>query len=92
MPHRGQQVGTAASVIRDQVCWLQERVGGMAEQLPLLWRPRLTPRKFGKVLPGEVGTCRQVLLLLLLLLLLLPLMRICMLDTQHRPPPHCEAA
>ena len=24
------------------------------------WRPRLRPRKFGSVLPGEVARCRQI--------------------------------
>ena len=28
--------------------------------LPLTWRPRVRPRKFGAVLPGDVTTCRQV--------------------------------
>ncbi|KAK9915841.1 hypothetical protein WJX75_005000 [Coccomyxa subellipsoidea] len=28
--------------------------------LPLNWRPRVNPRKFGAVLPGDVTTCRQV--------------------------------
>jgi D-cysteine desulfhydrase len=29
-------------------------------QLPLSWVPRVTPRRFGKVLPGELRACRDV--------------------------------
>lgn len=28
--------------------------------LPLEWVPRVTPRRFGSVLPGEVAACKQV--------------------------------
>ncbi|CAL8470386.1 g9928 [Coccomyxa elongata] len=31
-----------------------------ADALPLHWRQRVRPRKFGAVLPGDVATCRQV--------------------------------
>lgn len=31
-----------------------------AGALPLHWRQRVRPRKFGAVLPGDVATCRQV--------------------------------
>ncbi|KAL2641418.1 hypothetical protein R1flu_009005 [Riccia fluitans] len=29
-------------------------------QLPLVWEHRSTPRKFGKILPGEIGICRSI--------------------------------
>ena len=29
-------------------------------ELPIKWVPRIQPRRFGKVLPGEIGACRQV--------------------------------
>ncbi|KAL3688405.1 hypothetical protein R1sor_014714 [Riccia sorocarpa] len=29
-------------------------------QLPLVWEQRSRPRKFGKVLPGEIGICRSI--------------------------------
>ena len=31
-------------------------------KLPIEWRPRIEPRRFGKVMPGEIGACRQVCL------------------------------
>ena len=34
--------------------------GAADVSLPLLWRPRLRPRRFGSVLPGEVEACRKV--------------------------------
>lgn len=42
-----QHVGSAAT--------LQERVAGV-----LRWADRVQPRKFGRVLPGEVAQCREV--------------------------------
>lgn len=30
------------------------------QELPLSWVPRVAPRRFGKVLPGEPGACRDV--------------------------------
>lgn len=28
--------------------------------LPILWRERFQPRKFGRILPGEVETCQSI--------------------------------
>ena len=33
---------------------------GRVAELPLEWVDRLRPRSFGKVLLGEIATCRQV--------------------------------
>jgi 1-aminocyclopropane-1-carboxylate deaminase/D-cysteine desulfhydrase-like pyridoxal-dependent ACC family enzyme len=35
-------------------------VAQQEEQLPLSWVPRVVPRRFGKVLPGEACACRYV--------------------------------
>ncbi|KAK9816307.1 hypothetical protein WJX74_006529 [Apatococcus lobatus] len=40
-----------------------QHLGGLHEdlkELPIEWVPRIEPRRFGKVLPGEIGACRQV--------------------------------
>ncbi|KAK9862391.1 hypothetical protein WJX84_004389, partial [Apatococcus fuscideae] len=41
----------------DQHC---EGVCQGLEELPIEWVPRLQPRRFGKVLEGEIAACRQV--------------------------------
>ena len=33
---------------------------GLADSLQLVWEPRQEPRRFGRVLPGEVARCKQV--------------------------------
>lgn len=48
--------GGAAGGVYDGVCKrLQDRVGGV-----LMWVERSAPRKFGKVLDGEVARCRRI--------------------------------
>lgn len=37
-----------------------EDLSARLNELPLEWTERLQPRKFGAVIPGEIGTCRQV--------------------------------
>ncbi len=51
----GEAAAAAAAAAAE---WEAEVQAGVAARL--IWAPRLTPRKFGKVLPGEVAQCRAV--------------------------------
>jgi hypothetical protein len=46
--------------LRGGLCVQEAAASRLADELPLVWQQRRVPRRFGKVMAGEVAECRKV--------------------------------